>query len=51
MLERQNISTDVYGPVTEEMKYTPNAPFLSEEARIAYTLPFQEIELMFLVID
>lgn len=51
MVERQNTSADTYGPVTQEMKYTPNASFLSKEARIAYTLPFQEIKLMFLVID
>ncbi len=45
MLERQNDSGDKFSAVEEETPFTPHVSFLSREDCIAYTLPFQQIEL------
>ena len=51
MIERQENVSDTYGPVKEESEFTPNAPFLSDKDRIAYTLPFQRIEYIYLILS
>lgn len=46
-MERQTELGDRYRAVEEETKFTPTCPFLDQNTRIAYTLPFQELVLPF----
>ena len=45
MQERQSDSADKFSPLQEETEFTPHVSFLTKEDSIAYTLPFQKIEL------
>lgn len=47
MIERQNKRTESYNPITEISEFSPNAPFLNEKQRAAYTIPFQRIPYSF----